>query len=298
MKMANAKTLEKSKVKKESPFIGNNDNYEKLYNTFNYDNFCFIKGNRAINKGNLLRIMGSILTKGYLKVPILVKVMEDGRLGIVDGQHRFEAVTKLARGEFEGLKNNTQGLDKLVLPIYYIIIENASLNIIPNLNISKGWNDADFINSYAAQGNENYINIKRLQEEYPDIMFTRLYLQIVKARAGFYKKNRIFESDVRNGTLEFKDYDNAVKICKKIMDFDISGTSFRTSPWGSYLFFASILKLIKMPSYNHELMIEKVKKNPQYLVKQHKLRDYITQFSYIFNYNSRQSAKVYFENYL
>lgn len=79
--------MDKSTKLNEKILVEIEDKYEKLYHTYQYENFTFINGNRDINNANMLQIMGSIITKGLIKNPILVKIMDDGKLGIVDGQH-------------------------------------------------------------------------------------------------------------------------------------------------------------------------------------------------------------------
>lgn len=133
---------------------------------------------------------------------------------------------------------------------------------------------------------------------FPEIKYTRLYLQIVKSKPGYYNKQRMFESDIRNGTFKFENFEEAVFICQQIMDYKIVKRKFQNSPWGTYLFFASILRLIKMPVYDHNSIIKKIEPNAQYVVKQHSLKDYIVTISNIYNYNKRQADKIYFENYL
>lgn len=250
-----------------------------IYKSENYDDFVFIKGNRTIRNSNLLRIIGS-MKKNFVKNPIFVKVMENGKLGIIDGQHRYLACKELGK------------------PIYYIIQENVNVNTIPDINISSTWTDWDFVKSFADQGIEDYQKIIELSELYPELKFTKVYLIIAQSKVGFYNKNKIYESDIRSGTFKFKDFEKAKETCEKLMDFKICKTDFKNSPWGKNSFFTSILKLFTLPSsvYDHKRMIDKIKSNQQLIVKQNTIKEYARNFSIVYNY--RATNKVYFENYI
>lgn len=105
--------------------------------TTDYDQFKTIVGNRLVTPGQVTRLAGSILKKNMLaQDPIIV----NEKMEVIDGQHRLEVA-----------KNNK-------LPIYYIVLEGANILDVMNLNqVQKAWKSKDFIESYAARGNENFV---------------------------------------------------------------------------------------------------------------------------------------------
>lgn len=117
-----------------------------IQKTINYDQFKFIKGNRELNQRHLTQLTLSILEDNLLSVnPILV----NADLEVIDGQHRLE----VARAN--------------KLEIYYIIMPNAGVNEVRQLNtFTRVWKMLDYVESYATQGNKQYQKLLKLMEEY------------------------------------------------------------------------------------------------------------------------------------
>ena len=61
----------------------------KVYVTTNYAIFKIIPGNRPLKSAHVKRLKESILKHGYLSAPIVT----NGKGEIMDGQHRFQALT-------------------------------------------------------------------------------------------------------------------------------------------------------------------------------------------------------------
>lgn len=129
---------------------------EGIQVTRNYDKFSYILGNRDILTRHVANLAQSILNKNMLaQNPIIVN--EDYK--IIDGQHRLEVA-----------RNND-------LDIYYIVVPGANLKEIITLNsYSKIWNSKDYINSYAKQGNKNFIWLNYFMEKYAISISTALLL--------------------------------------------------------------------------------------------------------------------------
>lgn len=116
--------------------------------TRNYSLFKTLEGNREVLSIRKKKIKSSIDTIGYIPSPIIV----NEKMEIIDGQGRFEALKELAK------------------PIYYIVVPGLTLEHCIAMNISNtNWTLNDYIKSYAAQGNVNYINLLGLIEKYPMI---------------------------------------------------------------------------------------------------------------------------------
>ena len=67
-------------------------NNKNIHITKNYNDFKFVKGNRAINYTHVNNLVDSIKEKD-LQMPIIV----DEKMNIIDGQHRFEAYRLLKK---------------------------------------------------------------------------------------------------------------------------------------------------------------------------------------------------------
>ena len=131
------------------------DNSSTIQSTKNYDKFSLIRGNRVLIPGHVARLTTSILQKNMLpQNPIIV----NEKFEVIDGQHRLEVA-----------RNNN-------LEIFYIVVPGARLEEIIVLNSNnKVWNSTDYINSYASQGDHNFLWIKEFIENYA-ISVTRALL--------------------------------------------------------------------------------------------------------------------------
>ncbi len=109
----------------------------QILTTSDYSRFSFIKGNRDINKGNVIKIIDSIRKYGYdYDNPIEV----DSEFRIIDGQHRFEALKELGLYIPYVIKD--------FLGLTYLIVKNSAV---------KAWNTFDMIKSYSTLNYVEYV---------------------------------------------------------------------------------------------------------------------------------------------
>jgi len=119
----------------------NNNQYKegKLYETTNYDMFKFVEWNRGISTRQINALKRSIQINNMLSLnPIIV----DREFNVIDGQHRLTVAKEMQ------------------VPIYFIIGDVSHSDMI-NLNTSqRNWQQIDYINYYAKQGDINYEKLK------------------------------------------------------------------------------------------------------------------------------------------
>lgn len=119
-----------------------------FYSTNDYSKFRKLLGNRDVTEQRINAITDSIRKHGYIKNPIVV----NEKFEIIDGQGRFSA------------------LQRMGLPIDYILVPNLGIEDCIAMNIKmRNWNTRDYIDSYANRGNEDYIVLRDLLEEFPSI---------------------------------------------------------------------------------------------------------------------------------
>lgn len=111
-----------------------------------FNKFKFVTGNRAISRDNVNRIKKSFKKHGWIGEPILV----DKDFNIISGQHRFIAACELD------------------IPIKYMFTEDElTLEAIQDMSQAvKKWTKLDVAQSYADQGNVNYINFMLMYQEF------------------------------------------------------------------------------------------------------------------------------------
>lgn len=115
------------------------------YETNAYSSFKKINGNRDINLNNVKNIIDNIKKNGLKPTIIIV----NEKMEIIDGQHRIEA------------------LKQLNLPVMYQIHKGLTLEDCIALNTSgKKWTLADYVISYATNGNQEYQELCRLGCKY------------------------------------------------------------------------------------------------------------------------------------
>lgn len=150
----------------------------EIYETTDYSKFRVIIGNRKVEPSRVKNIVTSIHAVGYRMVPIVVnKQME-----VIDGQGRLAALRELG------------------MPVYYIIDKDASIEECQWLNIGcKNWNIRDFINSHAERGNDDYIALLSLYDEY----YKEVGVDTVLTVADASYTNHVTD-DVKRGIFKMK----------------------------------------------------------------------------------------------
>lgn len=163
----------------------------QILKTNDYEMFKKLLGNRAVDTKRVAKIVKSIKTVGYITNPIIV----NEKMEVIDGQGRLEA------------------LKKLNLPIDYIVVEGSGMKHCISMNVNmENWKLIDYAESFATQGNRNYINLIELVRRFPEFNIS-IILSIVREciEGGSTSAN------VKEGNLTFSDEDKKEMI--EIMDY-------------------------------------------------------------------------------
>lgn len=124
---------------------------DKIYETTDYEKFVFPEWNRGVSNARIVKMVESIKTFGWLPEPVLV----NEKLEVIDGQSRIKA------------------LEKLNMPVQFCIKQGVSRKECQALNLfQKNWTTNDYINSYIADGNENYIWLKEMLQKFHTLSAT------------------------------------------------------------------------------------------------------------------------------
>lgn len=166
-----------------------------VYETTDYGMFKKLLGNRSVNSRQVNNIIKSISEVGVLPQPILV----NEKMEVVDGQNRLEAFKRLG------------------CTVLFIVKEGLGVNdcIRMNMNNSK-WKMDDYIDCFADLGNDSYVKLKKLAEDYP---FSKS--AIASMTLGHYNSNgggsklMVMRGDY---SLSEEEYADAVETLDKVME--------------------------------------------------------------------------------
>lgn len=121
---------------------------ETIYTTTDYDGFVFTDWNRNVSNARVVKMVESIKNVGWLPEPVMV----NEKFEVIDGQSRVKA------------------LEKLGMPVQFCIRKGVGRKECQALNLfQKNWTTMDYINSYIADGNENYIWLKAMMSKYKSL---------------------------------------------------------------------------------------------------------------------------------
>lgn len=237
----------------------------KIFFSRNYTDFQLITGNRQLNKAKIKKIRNDII-KGLDVLrycPILVK--ENGRwLEIIDGQHRFEVAKEM----------NSK--------VWYIVVEDFTLIDIARINSNtEKWKTEDYINCYAAQGNEHYIKLKSFLKEtsFPlSVTLRLLSTGKVGGDAGIDTNN---SDKFKRGLFEISFQNEATAMVAATQLFE------NFSARNSRHFIMALDTILKAGKCDVVELVDMYKEGNVKLVKQESVKGYLTNLEEIYNYRMR-----------
>ena len=163
-----------------------------IFSTMDYSVFKRLEGNRPVLNGRKAKVRKSIEQNGYIRSPLCV----NEHMQIIDGQARFEVLKE---------KN---------MPVEYYIVPGAGIHECVAMNIyGSKWTLKDYVDSYAEQGNENYIRFKNIMTAFGECSISALYF----ATKGTDKSS----TNLMNGSFEVTNAEEkrAVDLLKKYTNF-------------------------------------------------------------------------------
>lgn len=202
----------------------------KVHVSTEYDKFSFVEGNRNINKANLKKLLES-MSEEQLIIPIIV----NEKYEIIDGQHRFVTAKELKK------------------PIYYIVNFGYGIEQVKRANtVGVNWSNEDFLRTYIAEENMDYIKINELKKERG--LQISIILKIIAAFQG-YSQNTVLNR-FQNGELKVNkhgEWSGIEFFCKQLELF----SDYKL--YKSNSFVNAFLKLYLYEDYDPKIMEKQVK---------------------------------------
>lgn len=241
-----------------------------VYHSKEYGLFKMINGNRALNENKIKRIIKDIESGIDMLAYYPIQVVEnDGRLEIIDGQHRFYISKKLKR------------------PVHYIVLKKAiELPDIAKVNSNtEKWKTVDFINCYIQQGNDHYKKLQEFMDLYGFAATTSMKL-LSSGNPGT-ESGYGGTHDFQRGGFQVTHWEDAVHIaekCRCFEDFDY---------WTDRGFVIAIYRIIKAEKIEFDALLSQYKKHSEMLVKQSGFKEYLFNLESIVNKGKQIRITIY-----
>lgn len=250
--------------------IQHNESAVKVYFTRDYGLFKTMEGNRQLNEGKIRRIKNDIDNGlDVLKYCPVICHEKDGRLEIIDGQHRFYVAKQMNSN------------------VWYILAQQMSLQEIAKMNSNtEKWKPDDFINCYAVQGNSHYITLQEYKDKtaLPLSVCMRLLtvgLNILDTGVGRDKER------FQGGQFEVKTLDEANKVADIIDEFMPFGQR-RSRP-----FVTAVCKIMAAGLVDVADVVAAFKKRPEDLKPQEGWKGYISNLEQIVNAGKHKRVVIW-----
>lgn len=240
----------------------------EILNTKDYDRFDTITGNRNISQPKVDGIINDI-KNGLNLLPYCPIIVYDneGKLNIIDGQHRFTVSKKMG------------------VPVYYVVAEKISLQHIAKINSKQDkWKAMDFVKCFIKVGIKDYETLLSVVTKYKIGISTALDM-LMKNRVnnGGSKVSELF----RNGEFKVNFYDETIKT------LDLNHKLFdRYTFYNDRKLIGATRQIMDKGLCDFDVLLEKIKKYPVLMDKQVSVKDYIYNIEKVYNHNNQKRQVI------
>lgn len=233
-----------------------------------YESFAFLNGNRPLNKKKIEKIKVDVQNGLNLLPYCPVIVFEkDGKMYIVDGQHRFNASKELE------------------IPVYYVVSQELNLCQIAMMNSKQDkWKETDFLNCYLELGSEHYKTLKEFNEEFhAGIAVTAELLMY-----GNYSAKKEVLDLFREGLFVSEFPGETRKLLE--LTTDLFGR-YRFGTDRSLIY--AVQQIRNKGLCDFEFLKDKIKKAPMMMDKQSSMKEYIYNIERVYNHKASIRKIIY-----
>lgn len=254
-------------MKKQDELIG------RICESYDYEKFITLNGNRNINPRNLHRIKDAI-TNSYLLSPICVNKNWE----IIDGQHRYEAAKQL---EF---------------PVRYYMCKEYGLPEVQILNANqKNWTASDYLESYCELGYPEYLKVRNFLRKHKGIGLSNALTIINEGANKSPHIKRDFKNNIptikvntfSNGTYKCGDLKLAEKIAEAIFEL---GNYMEFNKKRSFVI--AFKKVYLNDNFHFSLFLRKVQKFPSLLKDCPNTEHFISMIESLYNYRNQNKVNL------
>lgn len=257
---------------------------KQLVDTSCFDNFEFILGNRLTDRSHIEELKTSFMRHPYLtRVVRTTTKGENGKYKVLDGQNTLIACQELCE-QFPGkyfisqLIEESQGIDDVIV-----------------LNVTqRKWGRVNYIYSYVARNQPNYVSIIELQRMYP--MLKHVYILVCLLNTTYVDDVGKNNKDLKNGKFEVASWQKAQQLAGWLITIiDTVRPKDRIIP-RLYKFQLACVKMFTHPEYIQNRFVKRLNSNLDKIYRAGEVKDYLAIFSAIYNCRiSDMMEPVYFE---
>jgi hypothetical protein len=231
------------------------------YSTTDYSKFKVLQGSREVNKQHVSYLQKKIQAKNLNKdFPIIV----NEKMEVVDGWHRITALKELG------------------FPVYYQVKAHLNSDDMTQINTGmRNWTWRNFAQSFAERNNENYKQFLQLFEDFSNKRFqvalTYCGSKDEHIAAGSSVDSGSISRTFREGDFKMKDYKLTQQLLRQL-DEIVEASEVNTRELAIALY-----QYMRTPNYNHEKMVDHVRKFGSTLTTCYAVSDYIYELEKIYN---------------
>jgi hypothetical protein len=238
-----------------------------IFKTMSYDRYKFNSLQRKIKEGHVKELMESMRVHGFLTSKA-ISVNEKNE--IIDGHHRYLAAKNLG---FPLLVQVSKGLN-----------EEA---IIQANQLQENWDKHDFTNTYAIQGNPNYIALRDFMVKFPKFKITQSLILLMNEPNAHPKKK-----EFQQGKFKIASVKKAEELALKV---ETLANHFPKAYQGKFIS-ALICCETRCKGFSFSEFVEKLSKFPDKLTPSISTKGYLEKFEEVYNYHRVKKQHLKFRD--
>jgi hypothetical protein len=234
-----------------------------IIRTMNYDKFKFNSLQRNIRQPHIKELTESMLQYGFLpNKPISVNEKDE----IIDGHHRFLVAKALN------------------IPMLIQVSKGLTEEAIIQANqLQDNWDKHDFTNTYAKQGNPNYVALRDFMVKYPKFKITQSLI-LLKNEPNAHPKKKEFQQ----GKFKIASVKKAEEFAEKV---ETLANYFPKAYQGKFIS-ALICCETRCKGFSFNEFVEKLSKFPDKLTPSITTKGYLEKFEEVYNYHRVKKQQV------
>ena len=240
--------------------------------------FKFLSGNRPPNPQHVKRLTESIKQFGMLCNPILVNEKHE----IIDGQHRYLAAREAK------------------CPVYYIIAKGYALEQVHALNLNqKNWTIKAFLDGYVGMGLKDYILLDNFIKKHSWLKLSDAIALCSNVTTGQnYTQGKILRKITNKIDGRKKSFKEGTWTCENMGVAESNAYKLKSiepffpEGYNASTFVGTMLMMFKKKQYDHDSFLNRLKAQPNSLVKCATREQYKLMIEDIYNYRRRSKVNL------